>query len=297
MATVFPSTPSNGDKFISGGTRYTFNSTDNRWEIDNSTPKKAPTTHLFTSSVSSWTIPTGARVIHAICIGGGSAGSDPELANLGGVGGEGGSLSFYTYNLISGYNTTAVITVGAGGASNGTAGGTTSFQLATSGSLATLVANGGADATALSSMYFGGSSVLGGVNGADGTDGTDAFGGAGGGGGGGGAETTTPLAGRGGTGGFSNVFSTGSGTAFGGEGSIGSTANNGESATDRVGALTGNGGGGGGGYAGSETIAGGNGGNGGLYGGGGGGGGASAGGTSSGGAGAQGCVFITVWYE
>lgn len=260
------------------GTRYTYNSTDNRWEISTSIPKKAPTTHLFTSSVSSWTIPTSAKAIHAVVIAGGGSGGVGGVGTsyAGGGGGGGGGMSIHTYNLISGYQTTAVITVGAG-ATSGT-GGTSSFNIADSGSLGALTAAGGtAGGTGGVTSSNPGAGGLGMFNGGAGGLGVDTGKsdspttgtGTRGGGSGGGNDTSNRA---GGLGSVSPLIWTASSVSPGpgGDGGTGSTSSTG----------------------GSGTV-------GQLYGGGGGGGGASASGFSggAGGAGAQGCVFLTVWYE
>lgn len=170
MSTVFPLSPSDGDMFISGGTRYIYDSVGGYWEIDTSVPSKAPTTHVFTSSVSSWTIPANARAVHAVVVGGGGGGGGGNWSSPGGGGGGGGGISSHTYNLVSGYTTTAVITVGAGGirgdggginflseivlGTAGGTGGTSSIKFATSGNLGTLTASGGS----------GGATTLGGTS-------------------------------------------------------------------------------------------------------------------------------------
>jgi hypothetical protein len=259
------------------GTRYTYNSTDNRWEVDTSIPKKAPTTHLFTSSVSSWAIPTGAKAIHAVVIAGGGAGGNGGTGTsfAGGGGGGGGGMSIHTYNLISGYQTTAVITVGAG-ATSGT-GGTSSFKLADSGSLGTLTASGGTSGgTGGTTSATAGTGGLGMFNGGAGGAGLDT---------GSNDSPATSTGARGGGSGGGNHTS-----SIGGNGNVApllwttSTINPGA--------------GGGGGF-GSSTNFGTIGSPGNLYGGGGGGGGAGASGFGGaiGRAGAQGCVFLTVWYE
>ena len=259
------------------GTRYTYNSTDNRWEVDTSIPKKAPTTHLFTSSVSSWAIPTNARAIHAVVIGGGGGGGygSTGTTGAGGGGGGGGGMSIHTYNLISGYQTTAVITVGAG-ATSGT-GGTSSFKLADSGSLGTLTASGGTSGgTGGTTSATAGTGGLGMFNGGAGGAGLDT---------GSNDSPATSTGARGGGSGGGNHTS-----SIGGNGNVApllwttSTINPGA--------------GGGGGF-GSSTNFGTIGSPGNLYGGGGGGGGAGASGFGGaiGRAGAQGCVFLTVWYE
>jgi hypothetical protein len=269
--------------FTNTGTRYIYNSTDNRWEVDTSTPKKAPTTHLFTSSVASWTIPTGAKAIYALVIaggGGGGRGYSGGTGGAGGGGGGGGGMSIHTYNLISGYQTTAVITVGAGGAAEsggGVAGGTSSFSIADSGSLGTLVAGGGG----------GGSN--GGVS--TGTAGTGGLGMFTGGDGGAGIDTgsnssPTSTGTRGGGSGGGRVggnFAGGSGEVSPiiwttkvlgpGAGGTGVTANTAPDATANGGSYGGGGGGGG-----SKTSA-------------------SVSPIGLGGDGGQGCVFLTVWYE
>ena len=205
------------------GTQYVYNSTLQSWTISSSVPKKAPTTHLFTSSVSSWTIPSNAKVIHAVVIAGGGGGGGGGDDTPGGAGGGGGGVSVHTYNLISGYKTTAVITVGAGGAGGngggtnnlgsyilgtaGTTGGTSGFRIATSGNLGTLDATGGSGGGTASSS----------------------------------TSTTATTGGTGGTG----MWSGGAG-ASGGSG-LTSTTNNGVSATATTSGFAPGGGGGGGG--------------------------------------------------
>jgi hypothetical protein len=273
--------------FTNTGTRYTYNSTDNRWEVNTSVPKKAPTTHLFTSSVSSWTIPTGARAIHAVVIGGGGGGGygSTGTTGAGGGGGGGGGMSVHTYNLISGYQTTAVITVGARGTSasgsSGTAGGSSSFRIADSGSLGTLIASGGlggglgfstgsSGGTGGFGMFIGGNGGGGVTSGSNNSPATS-IGARGGGSGGGRVDGLNYTGGSGDTSPKiweTKVLSPG----IGGTGVDANTPPNNLTA------------------------------DGGLYGGGGGGGGArpvsgapmNAG---LGGRGAQGCVFLTVWYE
>ena len=273
--------------FTNTGTRYTYNSTDNRWEVETSTPKKAPTTHLFTSSVSSWAIPTGARAIHAVVIGGGGGGGygSTGTTGAGGGGGGGGGMSVHTYNLISGYQTTAVITVGARGTSasgsSGTAGGSSSFRIADSGSLGTLIASGGlggglgfstgsSGGTGGFGMFIGGNGGGGVTSGSNNSPATS-IGARGGGSGGGRVDGLNYTGGSGDTSPKiweTKVLSPG----IGGTGVDANTPPNNLTA------------------------------DGGLYGGGGGGGGArpvsgapmNAG---LGGRGAQGCVFLTVWYE
>jgi hypothetical protein len=273
--------------FTNTGTRYTYNSTDNRWEVDTSVPKKAPTTHLFTSSVSSWAIPTNARAIHAVVIGGGGGGGygSTGTTGAGGGGGGGGGMSVHTYNLISGYQTTAVITVGAGGTSasgsSGTAGGSSSFRIADSGSLGTLIASGGlggglgfstgsSGGTGGFGMFIGGNGGGGVTSGSNNSPATS-IGARGGGSGGGRVDGLNYTGGSGDTSPKiweTKVLSPG----IGGTGVDANTSPNNLTA------------------------------DGGLYGGGGGGGGArpvsgapmNAG---LGGRGAQGCVFLTVWYE
>jgi hypothetical protein len=265
--------------FNNTGTRYTYNATDNRWEIDTSIPKKAPTTHLFTSSVSSWTIPTSARAIHAVVIGGGGAGGmgGSGTSVAGGGGGGGGGMSIHTYNLISGYQTTAVITVGAGGSGSGSGGGTSSFKIADSGSLGTLIAAGG------SAGFTGGTTL-----GQEGSGGIGMFTG---GAGGAGLDTGSND---------SPAISTGArGGGSGGGNHTSSIGGNGNVAPLLWTTSTINPGAGGGGGLGSSTNFGTIGSPGNLYGGGGGGGGAGASGFGGaiGRAGAQGCVFLTIWYE
>ena len=292
---------------------YNFGPTGNRWEIVTSTTKKAPTTYLFTSSVSSWTIPTNARVMHIVCIGaGGGGGSGAYLASStpsGGSGGTGGQMTEATYNLISGYNATAVITIGAGGAggaaknsvgtgNNASNGGHTSVRLGTSSNVGTLLAYGGtAGNGGASGSASGMASTLGMY--------PSEYSGYGNFGGGGDATSSGGAAGSGGGGGGS---STGSGDTTGGKGGgcvafgIAQTSNAAANTNGSNGGTTGKSlpGGGGGGAGGSSTTGGYIGGAGGLYGGAGGGGGGFRGtgtGSGAGGAGAQGCVFITIWYE
>jgi hypothetical protein len=338
--------------FTNTGTRYTYNSTDNRWEVNTSVPKKAPTTHLFTSSVASWTIPTGAKAIHALCIAGGGGGGGGGDDTPGGAGGGGGGVSIHTYNLITGYNATAVITVGAGGAGGsgggtnflaeyvlgtaGATGGTSSFRLATSGTLGTLTASGGnGGATAPSSasttatsggagglgMWSGGAGGAGGSgltsttnNGVSATASTTGFS-PGGGGGGGGTYNLTNT-GNGGAGASALTLGVAVGEAISKtDANLGTLGSNGPSqfvnafypAKPYVPRLSPGGGGNGapsGGWMVTPSGAVGYyGGTGGLYGGGGGGGGTTPSGSGdeafggNGGAGAQGCVFLTVWYE
>jgi hypothetical protein len=305
--------------FNNTGTRYIYNSTDNRWEVATSTPKKAPTTHLFTSSVS-WTIPTGAKAIHAVVIGGGGGGGGgcavtANTASQGGAGGSGGALSQVTYNLIGGYTTTATITVGAGGSGGsgassgggageyGLSGNTSYINFASSGSLGAITASGGVGGlggTQVSTNDSNTSATLGMINGSSGggraggtgsifrNEGSPSYGGAAGGGSGAGHTGTDTISRYGGNGGSVVPFSVAGGV---------------DNTFTRIGSSSlvcgpGAGGAGGTSYTSSTFVYGGA---GGLYGGGGGGGGSSGrtDGYSSGngGAGAQGCVFLTVWYE
>jgi hypothetical protein len=338
--------------FNNTGTRYIYNSTDNRWEVDTSTPKKAPTTHLFTSSVASWIIPTGAKAIHALCIAGGGGGGGGGDDTPGGAGGGGGGVSIHTYNLITGYNATAVITVGAGGAGGsgggtnslaeyvlgtaGATGGTSSFRLATSGTLGILTASGGnGGATAPSSasttatsggagglgMWSGGAGGAGGSgltsttnNGVSATASATEFS-PGGGGGGGGTYNLTNT-GNGGAGASALTLGTIVGTAISKtDANLSTLGDNGPYQfvntyypAKTPSAVVASGGGGNGAPSGGWMVTpsgavGYYGGTGGLYGGGGGGGGTTPSGSGdeafggNGGAGAQGCVFLTVWYE
>ena len=302
------------------GTRYTYNSTDNRWEVDTSIPKKAPTTHLFTSSVS-WTVPTGAKAIHAVVIGGGGGGGGgcavtANTASQGGAGGSGGALSQATYNLIGGYTTTATITVGAGGVGgpgassgggageNGLSGYTSYINFASSGSLGAITASGGAGGAGgeqVSTNNSNTSATLGMINGSSGggraggaggiyfSVGSDSYGGAAGGGSGAGHTGTDLVSRYGGNGGSVVPFSV-----------LGGGITNSFIKVGGSSLVCGPGAGGAGGVGYGSVTFDLPGGNGGLYGGGGGGGGTGgrtgrAGGV--GGAGAQGCVFLTVWYE
>jgi hypothetical protein len=273
--------------FTNTGTRYTYNSTDNRWEVETSTPKKAPTTHLFTSSVSSWAIPTGARAIHAVVIGGGGGGGygSTGTTGAGGGGGGGGGMSVHTYNLISGYQTTAVITVGARGTSasgsSGTAGGSSSFRIADSGSLGTLIASGGlggglgfstgsSGGTGGFGMFIGGNGGGGVTSGSNNSPATS-IGARGGGSGGGRVDGLNYTGGSGDT--SPKIWETK--VLSPGIGGTGVDANTPPNNLTADGGLYGGGGGGGGArpVSGAPMTAG------------------------LGGRGAQGCVFLTVWYE
>ena len=303
---------------LSTGAKYTYNATKNLWTLDNASPVKAPTTHVFTSS-QTWTIPTNAKMIHAWVIGAGGGGGGgctvtANTASQGGSGGSGGALSRITHNIIPTYNdTTATITIGAGGAggaggasgggagSAGTSGTASTINLSAVDSIGAITANGGAGGaggTQSSSfgsstsetlgMHYGsrGGRAAGGLFGFIYEDGFPSYGGAAGGGSGGGHPGTDFLDRLGGTGGSVVPFSVAGGV---------------NNTLTRIGSsslVSGAGGGGAGGvsYSSSGFRYGGA---GGLYGGGGGGGG-SGGRTGinggAGGAGAQGVVVLMVWY-
>jgi len=296
---------------------YTYNAAKNLWTLDNASPVKAPTTHVFTSS-QTWAIPDNAKMVHAWVIGAGGGGGGgctvtANTASRGGSGGSGGALSRTTFNIIPGYNdTTATITIGAGGAggaggasgggsgSAGTSGTASIINLSAVDSVGAITASGGAggaggtqssssatNATQTLGMHYGskGGRGVGGVFGSYFEDGLPSYGGAAGGGSGGGHPGTDTIDRVGGAGGSVVPFLVLGGYNYGtGTNKLGQSSS-----------VYGPGAGGGGGYSYSAGI----GGAGGLYGGGGGGGG-SGGRTGilggAGGAGAQGVVVLMVWY-
>jgi hypothetical protein len=304
---------------LSTGTKYTYNAAKNLWTLDNASPVKAPTTHVFTSS-QTWAIPDNAKMVHTWVIGAGGGGGggctvSANTASQGGSGGSGGALSRTTFNIIPGYNdTTATITIGAGGAGGaGGAAGGGSGSAGTSGSASTINFStsvdpigpitasggaGGAGGTQSSSfasntaqtlgMHYGskGGRGVGGVFGSYFEDGLPSYGGAAGGGSGAGHPGTDTASRNGSNGGSVVPFSI-PGGAYNTFTRIGSSS---------LVFGPGSGGGGGTSFDGGTFVYGGA---GGLYGGGGGGGG-SGGRTSglggTGGAGAQGVVVLMVWY-
>jgi len=297
---------------------YTYNAAKNLWTLDNASPVKAPTTHVFTSS-QTWAIPANAKMVHAWVIGAGGGGGGgctvtANTASQGGSGGSGGALSRTTFNIIPGYNdTTATITIGAGGAggaggasgggsgSAGTSGTASIINLSAVDSVGAITASGGAGGaggTQSSSfasntaqtlgMHYGskGGRGVGGVFGSYFEDGLPSYGGAAGGGSGAGHPGTDTASRNGSNGGSVVPFSI-PGGAYNTFTRIGSSS---------LVFGPGSGGGGGTSFDGGTFVYGGA---GGLYGGGGGGGG-SGGRTSglggAGGAGAQGVVVLMVWY-
>ena len=303
----------------STGTKYTYNAAKNLWTLDNASPVKAPTTHVFTSS-QTWAIPDNAKMVHTWVIGAGGGGGGgctvtANTASRGGSGGSGGALSRTTFNIIPGYNDTiATITIGAGGAggaggasgggsgSAGTSGTASTINFSTSvdpiGAVTASGGAGGAGGTQSSSfasnttqtlgMHYGskGGRGVGGVFDFYSEDGLPSYGGAAGGGSGGGHPGTDTASRFGGAGGSVVPFSVAGGV---------------NNSFTRIGSSSLVSGAGGGGAGGTSYTSGGSvyGGAGGLYGGGGGGGG-SGGRTDrnggAGGAGAQGVVVLMVWY-
>ena len=93
---------------------------------------KAPTTHVFSSSVSDWTVPSGAKALDIVCIsGGGGGGSGAKVLSTGtsyvggGGGGAGGGMAKATINLVGSFlpanDSYLSITVGAGGSGGASA--------------------------------------------------------------------------------------------------------------------------------------------------------------------------------
>lgn len=288
------------------------------------------TVDVITSSMtggSGWLLPTGAKSVHVICIGGGGGGkgggkganSSTDGADSRGAGGGGRIEATFPATAIGTPGTTRVnITIGAGGSSgngattagssgsDGTDGGTSSF-----GTL--LYATGGKASVGGSVAYGGFQDSTGRLlpfNGAQGnlqiTTSTIHTGGAATGGGGGGGEAQPSTAYAGTTG--SPIYLR-SDLTIGSDGAAGTqtstanaTAGAGGAGTSRSGSgYCGGGGGGGGGQRATTgtTGLGGNGGNGGVPGGGGGGGGPARSTSTrggNGGAGGRGEVIVTVYY-
>jgi hypothetical protein len=260
----------------------------------------------FYTASSTWTKPTGARIV-SVCIvggggGGGGAGADNSASVYasGGGGGGGGGLSCKTFSANS-LSTTVAITIGAGGA--GGAGGATPINAGSNASAGTdtsfgayLIAKGGSaggggpvnDHTTGGSAGAGGAGITetGGAGGAGtGANGASVSGFAPTGGGGGGGNITGVDGGNGGSrsvvthtggaGGSGDVEDPGSaGTAFISDESVGGTGGGGGEGTNNADAVNGGAGGAG------------------TYGSGGGGGGSSHGG--AGGAGGRGGNGIAV---
>lgn len=271
---------------------------------------------------STWTKPSGAKMVHVVIFGGGGGGGSGRrrgtttpLAAGGGGGGAGGRTEIWL--PASSLGSTLTVTVGAGGSgapgvttndTNGSAGGsggTSSFgsfraRFGAGGSGATTsgTTSGGAPGSQIPAVTYTSTSVLG----TAGTGGSNSIGDGGRGGlspgsGGGGAghtagSTANYQGGMGGRGGDAILASSYLGSLGGGglAGAVNSNGGSGGNAT--IPYIGGDGGGGGG--SGSPV---GNGGNGGFPGGGGGGGAASTAVTSgAGGNGADGFVIVTTYF-
>lgn len=237
-----------------------------------------------TPGTTSWTKPTGAKMVQVTVIGGGGGGG---ANNTGASGGGGGGYGVKTFSA-SALGSTESLTVGAGGTSTNAGGvssfGTTVLLRATGGSAGSAGITGGAGGTANGDIHYQGGTGGGGSPSGNGVDtATDPSPRGGGSSGYDGAIPNNAAAG--GTGGS---FITNYVKAGGAGGNTSGTNGTAASATSTSLFYGGVGGGGGGRAASGATIGGGGAGN---LGGGGGGGGA----TNGGGAGGDGAVIVVTY--
>ena len=271
------------------------------WTFDGKSTSWFPTQTIYITSGSTWTVPADWNNANNTIetIGGGGASAD-QVGGIGKGGGGGGAYSKIT-NLSLTPSASVDISVGTGGAHDGTTtGGDTWFNgasLAASSvgakggsgtSNGTGAAGGVADDGVGTTKYSGGAGGNSGVWGYTGGGGGGAGGpdGAGANGSTNGVGDPSDIGGAGGTGGNGSGGAGGAGGAgLGGSGSPGG-------AGTELGSSKGSGGGGGG--AGGASVQDGAGGTGGIYGGGGGGaGGSSASSNSNGGSGGNGVIVVT----
>ena len=244
------------------------------------------------ASSTSWTKPSGAKVVEVTVIGGGGAGGS-GTANANSSGGGGGSYGFKKFQA-SVLGATESIVIGAGGVAGanntaGGAGGSSSF-----GTTTLLKANGGAGGSSTAASggaigngdirYAGGNSNINGGTAVD-TVSDPAPRGGGAGGYNGGVPATATAGGNGGA--FTTNY-----VKAGGVGGAAGVNNGAAAASTSTGLFYGGVGGGGGGYNGNGTNTGGNGGAGNL----GGGGGGSCGTNNTGGNGGDGCIWIVTYF-
>lgn len=314
--TILASSNTNSAVNWSAGTRDVFISAPAR--------QFTPDVQEYTSpGTSTWTKPSGARLVHVVMHGGGGGGAggpqrtSGSTANIGGAGGGAAGGRVELWLLASSLAASETAVVGAGGAGgaglaataadNGPAGSPGGYSR-----FGSFYAFGGAGAQVAFAFLTGGSSAASGshwpdmpqigsgampqLNAADGLSGTNGTA-AGGGGGAGGcifhaSSTTLRKGGAGGAGG-AVARSTASPSGGAGGATAGAAGANGSAATDYY-----YGGDGGGGGANGPATAAGAGGNGGYPGAGGGGGGASNYGYASGagGSGANGYVRVTTYF-
>jgi hypothetical protein len=276
-----------------------YESTTDTFQMQSQVANTAPPVvdiQVFSSpGTTSWTKPSGAKIVEVYVIGaGGAGGSGSNTNNC--VGGGGGGYGRKSFNA-SGLSSTETVVVGAAGtnASNNTPGGSggdSSF-----GTTTLLRAAGGGGGSGNMGPAAGGSangdiSYTGGNSGTSisgaGVDTATAPSPRGGGNGGynGGVPATAAAGGAGGG------FTTNYVKAGGAGGAAGVNAGGSPSSTSTD-LFYGGSGGGGGGYNGNGTNTGGNGGTGGFPGGGGGG---SCGTNNTGGSGGNGCVWVITYF-
>ena len=299
------------------------------------TRTSAPNTATGSSGSWSWLIPSSAKYLEFILIGGGGGGGSGRRgaagsARSGGGGGGGAGLNIYKVNTVDLSTYALSIAVGAGGAggaavttndTNGNGGSLGGASTITSGSISWIAFNGGGSAggggttstgtagqgaqpgTNNASLYNGSDGGAGstGAGGSSVPGGASTAGNMKGGGGGGGADAGN-NSGAGGVGAahctylFVGALSGSVGSANNAGGAAGGAGNGGNGTDATTTAGILSAGGGGGGGGGGAYGSGGNGGSG-SYGGGGGGGGGSLNGSNSGagGNGGSGYVRIIVW--
>lgn len=105
--------------------------------------------HRFSSSSSSYVIPSGVKMLHIVMYGGGGGGAVINSSTLGGGGGGGGARVAVTVDVTSYNGSTVTVTIGSGGTGgtaptgNGGNGGDTIVQIGSGGSAQTFTAYGG----------------------------------------------------------------------------------------------------------------------------------------------------------